>query len=543
MSTEAERYARIAERVRVAHDRARRAFLQRLAAEQASIGTTAREQSDEVQAVLRAGGPHVVEHVRAALVEAELEQARNIMDVIARAPTPVIERMAALQVSIGTAMPDHPTELSASLIRGRGEARARTRDAFEPAARFRARVGPAREATIAQVRTGLANGASIRQIAQGIRSEASPPPVVPAYVQSVMSALSAQGTPPGAFMALAGDVRVALRGMGSATNAQSWRTIRPAVEKLAKALESGNTDRMHAALANFVETKMRFEAARIARTEAARAATRAAVDQAQRTPGVTCLEWIVSREHPVEDICDVYASADLFGYGPGRYPLDRPPELPAHPNCFPAGTQIETQRGAIGIEHIVAGDTVRAHTGAWRRVLRTMARPHVGGLVRIVAGGHEITCTDEHPILTGRGWVLANALHERDHVYVRLHVLGFAQVRVAHVGRVPFEGVVYNFAVDVDESYVANAIVVHNCLCTLRPVLTPESITRALRREPHPEPGRPRDASPEAWLLRQPAARQALVVGSSAAALMRNGAQVFAPNGTVLALGAIRPPS
>ncbi len=410
MSTEAERYARIAEHVRTAHDRARREFLRRLAHEQAAIGTTAREQSDEVQDILRAGGPHVVEHVRASLIEAELEQARNIMDVIERAPTPVIQRMAALQVSIGTALPDHPTELSPSLIRGRDEARARVSSGFEPAARFRARVGPAREATVAQVRQGLAAGSSVRQIALGIRSEASPPPVIPAYVQGVIAALR-PGTPPAAFDALARDVRVALRGMGSATNAQSWRTIRPAVERLAKAVESGNTDRMQAAIAHFVETKMRFEAGRIARTEAARAATRASVDQAQRTPGVTCLEWVLSREHPVEDICDVYASADLFGFGPGRYPLDRPPELPAHPSC----------------------------------------------------------------------------------------------------------------------------------LCSVRPVLDAQSILRAVRREPHPEPGRPRDASPEAWLLRQPAARQALVVGSSAAALMRNGAQVFAPNGTVLALGAIRP--
>ena len=42
-------------------------------------------------------------------------------------------------------------------------------------------------------------------------------------------------------------------------------------------------------------------------------------------------------------------------------------------------------------------------------------------------------------------------------------------VPLEHVHRIPFAGTVYNFAVEEDESYVADGIVVHNCVCTTSP--------------------------------------------------------------------------
>ena len=38
--------------------------------------------------------------------------------------------------------------------------------------------------------------------------------------------------------------------------------------------------------------------------------------------------------HPDEDICDMYAGADLYGLGAGVYPKDRVPDCPVHPNCL-----------------------------------------------------------------------------------------------------------------------------------------------------------------------------------------------------------------
>ena len=38
--------------------------------------------------------------------------------------------------------------------------------------------------------------------------------------------------------------------------------------------------------------------------------------------------------HPDEDICDMYAGADLYGLGAGVYPKDRVPDCPVDANCL-----------------------------------------------------------------------------------------------------------------------------------------------------------------------------------------------------------------
>ena len=52
---------------------------------------------------------------------------------------------------------------------------------------------------------------------------------------------------------------------------------------------------------------------------------------AAESPVVDLLEWRLSGNHPVPDVCDLYAEADLHGYGPGRY---HPRTLPAHPHPY-----------------------------------------------------------------------------------------------------------------------------------------------------------------------------------------------------------------
>jgi hypothetical protein len=46
------------------------------------------------------------------------------------------------------------------------------------------------------------------------------------------------------------------------------------------------------------------------------------------------VQSILSSRHNVEDICNVYADADMFGMGPGIYPKNYAPEYPYHPNCL-----------------------------------------------------------------------------------------------------------------------------------------------------------------------------------------------------------------
>lgn len=44
--------------------------------------------------------------------------------------------------------------------------------------------------------------------------------------------------------------------------------------------------------------------------------------------------WKLGSHHPVDDICDMYAHADLYGLGAGIFPKDQAPVNPAHPHCL-----------------------------------------------------------------------------------------------------------------------------------------------------------------------------------------------------------------
>ena len=71
---------------------------------------------------------------------------------------------------------------------------------------------------------------------------------------------------------------------------------------------------------------------------------------------------------------------------------------PVHPNCFPAGVRVTTERGDLPIERVVVGDRVWTHRGRWRRVYSTMSRR--SDTVRLQG----IPVTPEHPFLTLNGW-------------------------------------------------------------------------------------------------------------------------------------------
>lgn len=92
--------------------------------------------------------------------------------------------------------------------------------------------------------------------------------------------------------------------------------------------------------------------------------------------------------------------------------------------CFPAGTMIATVDGERAIEDVNAGDLVLTHTGAYRRVTETMARPYRGDLARVVAGSLSVICTPDHPLLVERqgqlDWVEAGRVMLGDSVICKL---------------------------------------------------------------------------------------------------------------------------
>lgn len=84
-----------------------------------------------------------------------------------------------------------------------------------------------------------------------------------------------------------------------------------------------------------VPEDLSYEALRLARTETTAAFGKATVDAAQASPSYKGLKWVLSKSHPVRDICDELAAHDE-GLGLGVYAPGNEPYFPAHPNdmCF-----------------------------------------------------------------------------------------------------------------------------------------------------------------------------------------------------------------
>lgn len=110
-------------------------------------------------------------------------------------------------------------------------------------------------------------------------------------------------------------------------------SMRRANKELLREIQRASAADIDAVIERWVEKKAAYRARVIARTEGQRAFAQSYIERAQRNRGVVAFRWVLSPSHPRPDICDVHASFD-GGYGPGTYPKDSPPVLPAHPNCI-----------------------------------------------------------------------------------------------------------------------------------------------------------------------------------------------------------------
>lgn len=68
-----------------------------------------------------------------------------------------------------------------------------------------------------------------------------------------------------------------------------------------------------------VQERARYFADRIARTEKARAYMDGVMYQYAHDPDCVAFKWKLSSRHPCDDICDMYARADLWGMGEGIF--------------------------------------------------------------------------------------------------------------------------------------------------------------------------------------------------------------------------------
>jgi hypothetical protein len=126
--------------------------------------------------------------------------------------------------------------------------------------------------------------------------------------------------------------------------------------------------------------------------------------------------------------------------------------------CLIPGTLVLTLTGSIPIERIQTGQKVMTRQG-WRSVTAS-GQTGTAHLVQTVstADGARLTGTKGHPVWTeNRGWISLGDLIHGDKL---LSVDALTEVTSNEmVGRSD----VYNLAVDSDEEYFANGLLVHNC--------------------------------------------------------------------------------
>lgn len=112
------------------------------------------------------------------------------------------------------------------------------------------------------------------------------------------------------------------------------QALAAAYKQLLKVADLGTEKALKNAVYVAVNEKSRYVAERIARTEAAKAWADGFFAKVLQDPHVVAFKWQLSSRHPVYDICDMYAKADLFNLGAGIYLKDKIPPLPAHPHCL-----------------------------------------------------------------------------------------------------------------------------------------------------------------------------------------------------------------
>lgn len=82
-----------------------------------------------------------------------------------------------------------------------------------------------------------------------------------------------------------------------------------------------------------VPLRLSYEALRLARTEMTAAFGEGVISAGRVSPSYIGTRWVLSPSHPVKDICDTFANADV-GLGKGVYPKGEEPRFPPHPNCL-----------------------------------------------------------------------------------------------------------------------------------------------------------------------------------------------------------------
>lgn len=112
------------------------------------------------------------------------------------------------------------------------------------------------------------------------------------------------------------------------------KALKAAYSEMVNASLMGTQEQLEKACWVAIQEKSRYVADRIIRTEVARAWGDGFIAKIMDDDDVVAVRWKLGSRHPVFDICDMYARADMYKLGAGIYPKDKLPPYPAHPHCL-----------------------------------------------------------------------------------------------------------------------------------------------------------------------------------------------------------------
>jgi histone H3/H4 len=160
-----------------------------------------------------------------------------------------------------------------------------------------------------------------------------------------------------------------------ARNGAPNKALQAAYNELLEAVQKGNEKAIEKAVEVAINEKSRYVAERITRTEMARAWADGFVAKMKKDADIVAVKFKLSSRHPVFDICDMYAKADMYGLGAGIYPKDKLPPLPVHPHCL--CRYVEVIEGEVDMQQ--QRDQVREAGDKWLNSLPESRRTQVLG--------------------------------------------------------------------------------------------------------------------------------------------------------------------
>jgi hypothetical protein len=181
------------------------------------------------------------------------------------------------------------------------------------------------------IQSSVRAGEQITRTAERLLDADAPKVNLPKYVRELQEAAATGNGKAYSGAVKAWSRQVGALGEGELGEAGAY-TLRSASRQLVKDLGKAKAANVDKVVDRWVLEKARYQARMMARHEAVESFRDVAIAQAKDQPWTVGVRWTLSPAHPRPDVCDVYASADSYGLGPGGYPDDAVPAR--HPSCL-----------------------------------------------------------------------------------------------------------------------------------------------------------------------------------------------------------------